>query len=414
MTDGIDNGRNGFVVCKFGGTSVATPEGRKALAAKVKEHLDVGKKPVLVVSAMGRRGEPYATDTLIDQVAGLPSDDREYDLLTSVGEVISSVKIASELRGAGIAARAFTGAEAGIVTDDTAKDARILSVCPAALIEAAQQGIVPVVCGFQGMSTSGHLTTLGRGGSDTTACALGVALDAEAVEIYSDVDGVMTADPRDVEAAQVIEVLDPDELYQLVRMGSRIVHTPAAELAQKSGVNLLVKNTYSQHPGTTVKNMDVNKVSELATAISCKTGITRFIVNLGRDEGCVPHIEAQAAIYKAIADEGVSLDLFTPAGDKLYFTVNSEDADDTLSALSELEVIACCMDGLAKVTVVGAAMHGLPGIMSRIATPLAQAGIDVYQTADSHATISVLVKEEEAVQAQIVLHTAFGLDSAQI
>ena len=399
-----------FIVCKFGGTSVATAEGRKALALKVKEHIDAGMSPVLVVSAMGRRGEPYATDTLIDTVAGLPTRDREYDLLTSVGEVISAVKIAHELRGAGIDAQAFTGAEAGIVTDDTAKDARILSVCPAALIEAAEQGIVPVVCGFQGMSTSGYLTTLGRGGSDTTACALGVALDAAAVEIYSDVDGVMTADPREVEAAKVIDVLRPDELYQLVRMGSRIVHTPAAELAQKSGVNLLVKNTYSNHPGTVVRSMEVHKNSEAATAISCKSGITRFIVDLCREEGCVAHIKAQAAVYKAVADAGVSLDMFTPAGNSLYFTVDSSDSDKVIEVLRQLGVTANAMEGLAKVTVIGAAMHGVPGIMSRIATPLAQAGIDVWQTADSHATISVLVRETEAQQAQVVLHTAFGLD----
>jgi aspartate kinase len=389
---------------------VATPEGRKALASKVQEHLDAGMLPVLVVSAMGRRGEPYATDTLIDTVAGLPTRDREYDLLTSVGEVISAVKIAHELRGQGIEAQAFTGAEAGIVTDDTAKDARILSVCPATLITAAEQGIVPVVCGFQGISTSGHLTTLGRGGSDTTACALGVALDAAAVEIYSDVDGVMTADPREVEAARVIDVLQPDELYQLVRMGSRIVHTPAAELAQKSGVNLLVKNTYSNHSGTVVRSMEVHKNSEAATAIAGKSGITRFIVDLGREEGCAAHIEAQARIYKAVADAGVSLDMFTPAGSNLYFTVDSSEADNTVEVLRELGVSANAMEGLAKVTIIGAAMHGVPGVMSRIATPLAQAGIDVWQTADSHATISVLVRETESQQAQIVLHTAFGLD----
>jgi len=399
-----------YIVCKFGGTSVATPEGRKALASKVKEHIDAGDSPVLVVSAMGRRGEPYATDTLIDTVAGLPTNDREYDLLTSVGEVISAVKIAHELRGAGMRARAFTGAEAGIVTDDTAKDARILSVCPAALIAAVEENIVPVVCGFQGISTSGHLTTLGRGGSDTTACALGVALDAKAVEIYSDVDGVMTADPREVDAARVIDVLHPDELYQLVRMGSRIVHTPAAELAQKSGVNLLVKNTYSNHPGTVVRSMEVNKNSETATAISCKAGITRFVVDLECEEGCCAHIEAQADVYKVLADAGVSLDMFTPAGSSLYFTVDSDQTEKATKVLNDLGVTASCTEGLAKVTIIGAAMHGIPGVMSRIATPLAQAGIDVWQTADSHATISVLVREEEAQQAQIVLHTAFQLD----
>ncbi|MCL2402812.1 MAG: aspartate kinase [Coriobacteriia bacterium] len=403
-----------FIVCKFGGTSVATSEGREALACKVQEHLEADARPVLVVSAMGRMGEPYATDTLLSVVAGLPANDREYDLLSSVGEVISAVKIAHELRDKGIDAHAFTGAEAGIVTDDTAKDARILSVCPAALIEAAEQGVVPVVCGFQGISTSGHLTTLGRGGSDTTACALGVALDASVVEIYSDVDGVMTADPREVEAAQVIDVLEPDELYQLVRMGSRIVHTPAAELAQKSGVNLLVKNTYSNHPGTVVRSMEVHRSSDTATAIVGKSGITRFIVDLGHEEGCSAHIEAQASIYKAIAEAAVSLDMFTPAGNSLYFTVDSADTDKVADILRELDVKTQCTEGLAKVTVIGAAMHGIPGVMSRIAAPLAQAGIDVWQTADSHATISVLVREVEAQQAQVVLHTALNLDGGHI
>jgi aspartate kinase len=278
------------------------------------------------------------------------------------------------------------------------------------LIDAANRGIVPVVCGFQGISTSGFLTTLGRGGSDTTACALGVALDADAVEIYSDVDGVMTADPREVKCAKVIDVLQADELYQLVRCGSRIVHTPAAELAQKSGVNLLVKNTYSNHPGTTV-SMEVSKNSEAASAIAVKNGISRFIIDLGYDEGCAAHIQAQAEIYQAVANASVSLDMFTPAGRKLYFTVDSERACKTVDTLKMLDYNAVVTDGLAKVTIIGAAMHGIPGVMSRIAMPLAMAGIDVWQTADSHATISVLVRESDALQAQVVLHTALGLDA---
>jgi aspartate kinase len=399
-----------YVVCKFGGTSVATEKGREALANKVLEHIELENLPVLVVSAMGRQPEPYATDSLLQLVADLPGNAREHDLLASMGEIVSSVLIAHELRAKGINARAFTGPEAGIITDETAADARILSIAPAALIKAADAGIVPVVAGFQGISMSGHITTLGRGGSDTTACALGVALDAKAVEIYSDVDGVMTADPREVCKAQVIDILQPDELYQLARMGSRVVHTPAAELASESGVNLLVKNTYSDHPGTTVKSIEVTRASNTATALATKSDITRFSLNLEAKECSEAHVIAQAAVYQALADKGISLDMFTPAGSHLYFTINSADAADARLVMDALRFKYHAQEELAKVTVVGAAMHGVPGVMARIAAPLAKAGIDIYQTADSHATISVLVDAANAKEAQTLLHNHLNLD----
>ena len=185
-----------IVVMKFGGTSVAEPEGRAAIAGRVTEALELGTAPVLVVSAMGRAGAPYATDTLLGLVDGLPDEPRERDLLMASGEVIAAVVLAHELRAAGIEARAFTGPESGIATDGTHGSSAITEIHPGALLAAIERGIVPVVAGFQGIAEDGRLTTLGRGGSDTTACALGVALDAEAVEIYTDVDGVMSADPR--------------------------------------------------------------------------------------------------------------------------------------------------------------------------------------------------------------------------
>ena len=173
------------IVMKFGGTSVGSPEGRAAIGSRVTEALELGKAPVVVVSAMGRKGAPYATDTLLSLVAGLPTDERERDLLASTGEIISAVVVAHELRAAGIDACAFTGGEAGIGTDGVHENSAVTEIYPTPLLEAIVVGRVPVVAGFQGIADDGSVTTLGRGGSDTTACALGVALSAEAVEIYS-------------------------------------------------------------------------------------------------------------------------------------------------------------------------------------------------------------------------------------
>jgi aspartate kinase len=225
---------------KFGGTSVATAEARAAIARTVLASLESGVAPVLVVSAMGRSGEPYATDTLLSLVDGLPADPREIDLLMASGEIVSAVVLAHELRAAGVEARAFTGAEAGIGTDGVFGSAAITDVHPGSLLAALSRGVVPVVAGFQGIAGDGSLTTLGRGGSDTTACALGVALKADAVEIYTDVDGVMSADPRSCEGPRVLEVIRADELHQMARHGARVVHTPAAELALASGLAVRV------------------------------------------------------------------------------------------------------------------------------------------------------------------------------
>jgi len=322
------------------------------------------------------------------------------------------VLIAHEFRGAGIPAHAFTGAEAGIVTNDTAGNASIVSICPAALINAAKKGITPVVCGFQGISESGHTTTLGRGGSDTTACALGVALDAQAIEIYSDVDGVMTADPRTVKEARVINILAADELFQLCRMGSRIVHTPAAELALESGVALLVKNTFSDHPGTKVCDIAAYHNTKTATAVTCLSDLVRFKVDLKAQEGELAHVANQAAVYDRIAQAGVSLDMFTPSDTHLYFMVPAHEAPTVRALLENMDYQ--CTEGFAKVTVVGAGMHGQPGVMAQVAQALTDAHIDIKQTADSHTTISVLIRQTHAEQAQEVLHRAFELSLSAV
>jgi aspartate kinase len=364
---------------------------------------------VLVVSAMGRKGAPYATDTLLGLVDDLPASERERDLLASVGELVSATVVAAELRAAGVNAAAFSGAEAGVFTDGVAGGAAITEIHPHRLMASIESGIVPVVTGFQGIAEDGTLTTLGRGGSDTSACALGVALGAEEVEIYTDVDGIMTADPRACDGTEVLEVIRADELFQMARAGSRIVHTPAAELALNSGIAVRVKNTFSDHTGTLVADIAAYRPDSVATAVSHASGVARVRVMLGDHEGTREHMAAQTRVYRAMADAGVSLDMFTPAGDGLVFTVPESSLILVDEVLTQLELGCTVKDGLAKVTLVGAGMHGVPGVMARMSELLDAAGVNVLQAADSHTTISVLVPAADTEAAVRALHDGFGL-----
>lgn len=397
------------VVMKFGGTSVATAEGRSAIARRVTEALELDRAPVVVVSAMGRSGAPYATDTLLGLLGELPTDERERDLLASVGEVISAVVVAHELRGAGIDAVAYTGAEAGIATDGVQGSASITEIHTGPLLAALDDGLVPVVCGFQGVADNGCVTTLGRGGSDTTACALGVALAADEVHIYTDVDGVMTADPRACDGTEVLEVIRADELFQMAKHGSRVVHTPAAELALSSGLAVRVRNTYTDHPGTLVADIAAYRPATVATAVSNAGGIAQVRVTLPAPEGSREHTSAQARVYRAMADQGISLDMFTPVADSLVFTVPEDTLPDVRLTLARLGLHHDETQGLAKVTLVGAGMHGVPGVMARLAECLDSAGVNVLQTADSHTTISVLIRAEDVRTATEALHQGFDL-----
>lgn len=409
MTESSPSTDRPVIVMKFGGTSVADKTGRDALARRVIAALELGKAPVLVVSAMGRSGAPYATDTLLGLVAHLPVRARELDLLASCGELVSAVVVAAELRAAGVETAAFSGADAGVFTDGTSGNAAITEIYPSRMIAAIDAGIVPVVAGFQGLAEDGSVTTLGRGGSDTSACAIGVALDAEQVEIYTDVDGVMTADPRACDGAAVLDVIEADELFQMALSGSRVVHTPAAELALNSGIPIRVKNTFSDHEGTLVANIAGYRPDSVATAVSHTAGVARVRVAFADHEGTPEHMAAQTRVYRAMADAGVSLDMFTPAGDGLVFTVDESALQSAEAVLGTLGLSCSVTSGLAKVTLVGAGMHGVPGVMARMSELLDEAGVPVYQAADSHTTISVLVPGKTTSQAVRALHDGFGL-----
>jgi aspartate kinase len=401
--------RRPVVVQKFGGTSVATAEGRSAVLARMRAAREAGSDVVVVVSAMGRAGSPYATDTLLGLLPEGPADAREGDMLASCGEIVTAVVFAHELRAAGVPSAAFSGADAGIVTDGGHGEARIVSLHPARLRAALDEGLTPVVAGFQGCDGDGAVTTLGRGGSDTTACALGVALEADAVEIYTDVDGVMTADPRDCSAARVLDAIAYDELFQMAHGGAKVMHAPAAELAMHGGVPVRVRNTFSDAPGTLVS--DVAPPAGIATAVSHVDGVAQLRVvlpdvNGGED---LEHLEAQTRVYRKLADAGVSLDMFTPCCDRLVFTVAAGALPDAIRVLDRLGMGYEVTTDLAKVTLVGAGMRGVPGVMAQVAEALCAASVPILQTADSHTTISVLVWQNMRKAAVAALHDAFRL-----
>lgn len=398
-----------IVVMKFGGTSVATPEGREAIGERVRTYIANGDQPVLVVSAMGRRGEPYATDTLLDLVAGYPPNHAEHDWLASMGENISAIVIAHELRATGVPAVAMSGPDAGLRASHEHGNASVTEIDVAPVLELVATGSVPVICGFQALGSHGRLVTLGRGGSDTTACALGAALGCAAVEIYTDVDGVMTADPRTVKTASVLGEIRADELFQMAKMGSKVVHAPAAELALGSGVPLYVKNTFSDHPGTRVVGLAQHRPTSVATSVASTPDVARYKVRLDSLGDPARHMGTQTAVYEALAAAGVSLDMFTPCGDTLLLSVAQSTSATVRSVLESLGLSFDEQLDLAKVTVIGAGMHGVPGVMARVARALLDANVDIEQAADSHTTISVLVDIRRADVAVHALHAAFGL-----
>ena len=250
------------LVQKFGGTSVDTDEHRQMAARKVLAARDAGYDPVVVVSAIGRRGAPYATDTLVQELKQIdptaPPNPRELDMMMACGELISTAVMASTLQSMGSESLAISGGQAGIITDGEYGNARILSINPHSIWKAIERGQIPVVCGFQGVTSvteeaeHGSITTLGRGGSDTTAAALGAALDACGVEIYTDVNGVKTADPDMVANAKTLPICTYAEVAEMAHLGAKVVHPRAAEIAMHYGIPLWVKSTFTEDPGTLI------------------------------------------------------------------------------------------------------------------------------------------------------------------
>ncbi|MEN9608725.1 MAG: hypothetical protein RLZZ06_656 [Actinomycetota bacterium] len=410
-----------LIVQKFGGSSVGDADKIKHVAKRVIETQKAGNQVVVVVSAMGD-----TTDELMDlanQVTDNPSP-RELDMLLTAGERISMALLALAINAAGAQSRSFTGSQAGIVTDSKHGNARIAEVTPDRIREALDEGDIAIVAGFQGFNRETRdITTLGRGGSDTTAVALAAALNADVCEIYSDVDGVYTADPRQIPAARKLDYIDVESMLELAAAGAKILHIRAVEFARRHNVDLRVRSTFSNDPGTRVisgnrgENMEESVVSGVATDKSQ----TKIIV-VG-----IPVLPGKAAeLFNVVAEAGANIDMIvqnTATGvdvdDKvsdISFTLPKGDSAKVVAALEtnqpklgyrELEVD----HEIGKISVVGAGMRTHSGVSATLFNALAKAGINIEMISTSEIRISVVTDITEADDAARAIHTAFGLDS---
>ena len=456
-----------IIVQKFGGTSVDSDAHRRMAARKVIAAKEAGYAPVVVVSAIGRAGAPYATDTLVRELKSIdpstPPHPRELDMMMACGEIISTAVMAVTLQSMGYPAIALSGGQAGIITDDQYGNARIVAIHPNSILRAIERGQIPVVCGFQGVTTiteeaeHGSITTLGRGGSDTTAAALGAALKAQAVEIYTDVDGVKTADPDFVPDCRTLDVCTYEEVAEIAHQGAKVVHPRAAEIAMDHGIPLWVKSTFSDAPGTRiVSEQEVPpSVRQRITGVT-HTGKIVFIRLEIANEAHKPLVEQE--VYRLMARAGVNIYLVSFSTHAMSFAVSrelypiardlldgmvvpigsdpgarpistfyifkfAEGLDLAYSAqrplLKPLEGIVEVVDvpgtvfeNGTMVSVIAGRHRQVPGIMAAIFETLVGAGIQIYQVADSDMSISCLVAENEAERAVRLLHHRFNLGAA--
>lgn len=397
-------------VLKYGGTSVASDLGRSRIVEQVKKTIQEGYSPVVVVSAIGRKGDPYATDTLINLLhdPAIEYKSREMDLLMSCGEVISAVIIANLLKSSGIDALAFTGFQAGIQTDSAFGDAKILSVATEGMYQAIESGKTLVVTGFQGIDSNGNITTLGRGGSDTTAAVLGVALNAERIEIYTDVEGVMTADPRIVKDARIIDQISHEEVYQMASAGAKVVDHKAVAIAREGGKPLVIRSTFSDAPGTRIKVMLKNQESaadptKALTAVALKQHFVQLTVAIATKD------HRNERMLNRFEQEQISIDMINFFDNEKVFIISELDLPKALEILEELELKTEVLKGCSKITAIGHRMHGVPGVMKRIVFSLARENIEILQSSDSNTTISCLIHSEHAGRALQILHNEFQL-----
>jgi aspartate kinase len=394
-----------IIVQKFGGTSIATVEGRAKAMERIIGAKERGYSPVVVVSAMGRKGEPYATDTLIDLVKAIHNEieSRELDLLISTGEVISTVVMATSLKAKGYEAIAMTGGQAGIVTDSNHCNAQILEIDPNPIRSQLAQGRIVIVAGFQGVSKENSVTTLGRGGSDTTATALGAAVKAEVVEIYTDVDGVMATDPRMVPDAAILKDISYKEICEMAYQGAKVIHPRAVEAAMDGKVPIMIKNTFSDAEGTLIaEHVDERVITGLAHLSNIS------LVKVGPLDGKAVQM-AKVKVLKTMAEAKISIDMTGVAPNSIFFIINGDDTEKAKKLLLDAGYNIVVDTGVAKLSVIGAGMVGVSGVMADIMEALDKAGVTVMQTSDSDITISFLIKETDLNNAIQILYKSLNL-----
>jgi aspartate kinase len=414
-----------LIVQKFGGSSVADAESVKRVAKRIVETKRAGNEVVVVVSAMGD-----TTDELLDlaeQVSPEPPS-RELDMLLTAGERISMAVLAMAIADLGEDGRSYTGSQAGLITDSAHGAARIIDVTPGRIQEALAEGAIPIVAGFQGVAQdTKDVTTLGRGGSDTTAVALAAALKASVCEIFTDVDGVFSADPRVVPAARQVPFITYEEMLELAAVGAKVLHLRCVEYARRFDLPIHVRSSFSHREGTLVMSP-----AAIAAAIAEGKAMEQPIISgVAADVNDakitvvgVPDKPGQAAaIFGALADAGVNIDMIvqnvsaaSTGRTDVTFTTPSGSAKKALAAIESKRADIAFEDliideEIAKVSLVGAGMRSHPGVSATFFAALAQSGINVEMISTSEIRISVVTRVDDAKKAVQALHTAFGLDA---
>jgi aspartate kinase len=401
-----------ILVQKFGGTSLSTASAREHVLAHIQDALALEFKLVVVVSAMGRKGDPYATDTLLELIRsnGGVLALRELDMLLGCGEIISAVYLSSLLQVNDIPAVVLTGGQAGIQTNENFGNAQIMAIDPSRILEHLKENQVVVVTGFQGATTHNELTTLGRGGSDTSATALGAALKAEMVDIFTDVNGILTADPRIVEDAKPLTRVSFSEICNMAHNGAKVIHPRAVEIAMRANIPVRVRSTFSKTEGTLVTHAEeirtaTNEVEDRrVTGIAHFTNITQIQVSDVNGD-----YDLQLQVFKTMAENQISVDFInvTPSG--VIYTVFDTEAEKAMGLLQAKGYNPLMQSGCAKVSVIGGGMNGVPGIMAHIVEALTDEDVRILQSADSNTTIWVLVHGDDMIRAVRALHHKFQL-----
>ncbi len=410
-----------LVVQKYGGSSVADAECVKRVAQRIVATKQAGNDVVVVVSAMGD-----TTDELIDlaqEVSPLPPA-RELDMLLTAGERISMAVLAMAIANLGHEAKSFTGSQAGVITDSSHGKAKIIDVTPGRLRSALEGGSICIVAGFQGVSQdTKDITTLGRGGSDTTAVALAAALNADVCEIYTDVDGVFTADPRIVPAAQQIPKISYEEMLELAASGAKILHLRCVEYARRYNIPIHVRSSFSQKEGTWV--VASTEETEVENAIISGVAHDRSQAKL-TVVGVPDKIGEAAAIFRLLAEAEINLDMVvqnvsaaSTGKTDISFTLPATDGQSALSALKKVQdgigfESLRFDDRIGKISLVGAGMRSHPGVSATLFGAIADAGVNIEMISTSEIRISVIVDQDDVDTAVQAVHRAFDLDADQV
>jgi len=419
----------GLIVQKYGGSSVADAAAIKRVAQRIVAARKAGHELVVAVSAMGD-----TTDELLDlagQVSPLPAP-RELDMLLTAGERISMALLAMAIGDLGYEARSFTGSQAGVITDSVHGKARIMNVTPGRIQNALDEGAIAIVAGYQGVSQdSKDVTTLGRGGTDTTAVALAAALGADYCEIYTDVDGVFTADPRIVPTARRVPHLTYAEMLEMAACGAKILHLRSVEYARRFSLPIHVRSSFSTLEGTWVSDEPPSHLIQRGAEAEMEQPIISGVAH-DRSEakitvvGVPDKVGEAAAIFQAVADAGTNIDMIvqnvsTAATNRtdISFTLPKTDGRVAMEALSGVQDRVGFEslrydDGIGKVSLIGAGMRSHPGVSARFFAALAEAGVNIELISTSEIRISVIVRADDVDTAVTAVHRAFDLDAAEV